>query len=132
MTSVLEQFWRELIDRPSGPLALRFVAQPLIALLLSLRDGAKDAHAGRPAYFWALFTHPERRREMLQSGWESVGKVFSIAFALDLVYQWLVFEAFRPIEGLTVAFALAIVPYVLFRGPANRFIRRLALGEREA
>ena len=72
------------------------------------------------AYFWSFFTEPTHRREMLRNGWRSVGKVFCLAIVLDLVYQVIVLRWFYPIETLLVAFLLAIVPYLLVRGPANR------------
>lgn len=125
MADVFTQFWREIIERPDGPMAFRFYFQPLMAMLLAVRDGIKDAHEGRPAYFWALFTDKPHRRELLRSGWSSVGKVCILALVLDTVYQLLVFKGLRPIEGLLVAVLLALVPYVLLRGPVNRLARGL-------
>jgi hypothetical protein len=83
MQDMLTQLWQELAARPDGPLAIRFYLQPLMAMLLAVRDGIKDAHEGRPAYFWALFSDKPHRRELLRSGWSSVGKVFVIAVKSD-------------------------------------------------
>lgn len=123
MTDVLTQLWREIVERPDGPMAFRFYIQPVMAMLFALRDGIKDAHTGRPAYFWALFTDRPHRRELMRSGWSSVRNVFILAVVMDLIYQFIVFKELRPIEGLLVAVLLAIVPYVLIRGPVNRIIR---------
>ena len=82
----------------------------------------------KPAYFWALFTDPANRRERIQEGWKSVGKIFILAVSLDLIYQFLVLRAFRPVETLVVATTLAIVPYLVFRGPVNRIARTLRRG----
>ena len=125
MQDVLTRMWREIVERPDGPMAFRFYIQPLMAMLFALRDGIKDAHEGRPPYFWALFTDKPHRRELLRSGWSSVGKVFILAVVLDTVYQLLVLKGLRPIEGLLVAVLLALVPYVLLRGPVNRIARGL-------
>ncbi|MGZ3459037.1 MAG: hypothetical protein ACXU86_11100 [Archangium sp.] len=125
MADVLTHLWREIASRPEGPLAMRFYLQPLMAMLLALRDGLADAREGRPAYLWALFTDPAHRRELLRDGWRSIGKVFILASVLDVVYQLLVFRGLRPIQGLFVAVVLALVPYVLIRGPINRLARRL-------
>jgi hypothetical protein len=54
-----------------------------------------------------------------------VGKVFIIAMILDAVYQFIVVRWFYPGEALVVAVVLAIVPYVLLRGPANRLTSRM-------
>ena len=125
MADVLTHLWREIAARPEGPLALRFYLQPLMAMLLALRDGLADAREGRPAYFWALFTDRAHRRELLRDGWRSVGKVFIVAIVLDTVYQLLVLRGLRPIQGLFMAVVLALVPHVLIRGPVNRLARRL-------
>ncbi|MFY0571665.1 hypothetical protein ACN28E_48655 [Archangium lansingense] len=125
MADMLNQMWREIVERPDGPMAFRFYLQPVMAMLLAMRDGIKDAHEGRPAYLWALFTDKPHRRELLQSGWSSVARVFILAVAMDLIYQVLVLKELRPLEGLLVAVFLAIVPYVLLRGPVNRVARGL-------
>jgi len=118
------QVWEEIAARPDGPLAGRFYLQPAMATFFAIRDGLKDARNGRPPYFWALFTDPAHRREMLRDGWKSIGKIFVIAVVLDLVYQLIVLHGLRPFETLLVATALAIVPYLVFRGPINRIARR--------
>jgi len=114
-----------LLARLHGPMSFRFLIQPLMALFFAFRDGRKDAREGRAPYFWALFTDPEHRGEMLRSGWKSIGKVFIIAIVLDNVFQYIVFHNFhRPGAGLIVGVILALVPYLLFRGPVNRLMRR--------
>ena len=125
MDDVLAQMWQEIVARPDGPLAMRFYLQPLMATLFAVRDGVHDAHAGRPPYFWSLFADPANRSERLRDGWRSVGKIFVIAVVLDVVYQLVVLHGLRPVEGLLVAVTLALVPYVLLRGPVNRIARRL-------
>jgi len=123
MDDIIARFWQEITARPDGPLAMRFYLQPLMATLFAVRDGLKDARAGKPPYFYGLLTHPEQRREMLRDGWGSVGKIFGIAIVLDLLYQFIVLKGFRPVETLVVAIVLALVPYILLRGPANRLAR---------
>ena len=71
-------------------------------------------------YFWALFTSPEHRRELLREGWKAVGKIFVIAVVLDAVYQFITVRWFYPGEALVTAVALALVPYLVLRGPVNR------------
>jgi hypothetical protein len=122
--------WREILERPEGPLAFRFYLQPLMAILFAVRDGIRDAKAGRPAYLWSIFTDPGRRRERLRDGWRSVGKIFVLALVLDVLYQLVVLRGLRPLEGGLVALTLALVPYVLFRGPTSRLFR--AVGREKA
>jgi len=42
---------------------------------------------------------------------------------IDLVYQRVFLRAFHPEQAVTVAVLLAIVPYLVFRGPINRLFR---------
>lgn len=121
---LLSRIWEDLIGRGSGPLKFRFILQPIMAASFGIHDGLKDARKNRPAYFWALFTNPVYRRAMLRDGWKSIAKIFIFATILDAVYQVIVFHRFYPGEALIVANALAIIPYLLLRGPVNRLIQR--------
>ena len=123
---LLSRLWREIAERPSGPFAFRFYLQPAMAILFALRDGIKDAHDGRPPYLKTLFKEGPKRSGLMRDGWKSVKKIFLLALGIDLVYQLIVLRGLRPVEGLLVAIALAIVPYALLRGPANRVARRLS------
>jgi hypothetical protein len=116
------RFWEELAARPSGPLAFRFVLQPLVAIGYALRDGVRDAKYGRPAYFWAVFTDSAHRKALLNSGWQSIGKVLILALVIDIIYQIVILRGLRPLEAVVIAALLAIVPYVLVRGPVNRIL----------
>ena len=125
MDDWLNRVWQEIAERPSGPLAMRFYLQPTMAAILAVRDGLKDARAGKPPYFWELFSNPGYRRELMQDGWKSIRKVFILAAILDIVYQLIVLRAIRPLETLLIAFMLAIFPYLLIRGPINRIARNV-------
>jgi len=124
MEDLLTRIFENLIDRVSGPMKFRLILQPLMAIIFAVRSGLKDAKEGKPAYFWAMFTQPEQRRDMLRDGWKSVGKIFVIAIIIDLVYQIIVLRWFYPFEALLVAVILAFIPYLLIRGPVNRIARR--------
>jgi hypothetical protein len=54
-----------------------------------------------------------------------VGKVFIFAVVLDVVYQWIVLKFVYPGEVIIVAFILAIVPYLILRGIANRIASKI-------
>jgi hypothetical protein len=121
---VFARVWDNLIGRVSGPMKFRLVLQPLMAIIFATRAAIKDAREGHPPYFWAMFTNPAERRKELQSGWKDVGKVFVIAILIDVVYQIIVIKWVYPGELVIVAIILAIVPYLLVRGPLNRILRR--------
>jgi hypothetical protein len=121
------EVWQRVIDnlfaRLDGPLHFRLIAQPLMAAIFATIDGVKDAKLKRPAYFWAMISTPEHRRELIRAGWKRVGKVFILAVILDVVYQLKVNHWIYPGETFLVAFTLAIVPYLLLRGPINRVLQ---------
>ena len=54
--------------------------------------------------------------------------MFALGVLMDVIYQWLVFRHVYPGEVLIVATGLAIVPYVLLRGPINRMMQYWARG----
>jgi hypothetical protein len=120
-----------LLARIEGPMSFRLLLQPLVALFFAFRDGRKDAREGRSPYFWALFTELEHRHDMLQHGWRSIGKVFIIAIVLDLVFQYIVFHELRPLGALFDGIILALLPYLLLRGPVNRLIRFRSQGTKQ-
>jgi len=112
-----------LSDRVSGPMRLRFLLQPIMATLLAIRSGLKDAKAGRPPYFWSLIFHsyePSRRREMIKEGWQSISKLCFAAIALDLIYQFIALPSFYLRHAIIVAFLLVIAPYLILRGAVTR------------
>jgi len=110
--------------RLSGPLKFRFILQPGMAIFLAVRGGLKDAKEGKPAYFWALLTgNAAERLAELKSGWKSIGKLLITATVMDAVYQYLVDRWVYPSEAVLVAAILAVVPYLLVRGPVNRIAR---------
>ena len=120
MEDMLTRFVEDLLGRVRGPMNFRLILQPLMAIAFALRDGRRDARAGRAPYFWSMFTNPEHRRELLRDGWKSVGKVFIAAVVFDVIYQLIVLRWVYPGEAIIVALILAALPYMLLRGAANR------------
>jgi len=120
MDEFLSRTFNDLFSRPAGPFHLRFILQPTVATFIAIRSGLKDAKAQRSAYLWTILSQPEKRRVLIRDTWKDIGKVFSIAFLLDVIYQIVVFRWIYPVQALIIAFTLAIVPYVLVRGPVTR------------
>ena len=123
MGSFFSTFWTDFIDRFDGPLHFRLIMQPLMAILFAVRDGRRDAREGRGAYIWKFVYKPEHRRDLVLSGVKSISKVFVLAFALDVVYQFVEWHGLKPLQALLTAIVLAVIPYVLLRGPINRLMR---------
>ena len=124
MDDLFSRLFHDLIARLSGPMQFRLVLQPVMALIFAVRDGLKDARLGKPPYFWALFTDKTHRKDMLKDGWKSVGRVFLLGIVMDAIYQFIALKTFYPGEALIVAFVLAIIPYLLIRGPLGRIAKR--------
>ncbi len=123
MGSFLSTFWTDFLHRFDGPLHFRLIMQPLMAVLFAVRDGRRDAREGHGAYMWTFLNRPEVRRRLLASGAKSISTVFILAWALDVVYQFLEWHRLKPLQALSTAVVLAVIPYVLLRGPINRLMR---------
>jgi uncharacterized membrane protein YhhN len=125
MDDILRRFLGNLIGRSSGPMNFRLVIQPTVASILAIRAGIKDAREGRPAFLWAAITDSAYRPVLLRHGWQDVGKVFLVAAILDSIYQLMVHRGVFLLELVVVATVLAIIPYVLIRGPVSRIATAL-------
>jgi hypothetical protein len=120
----LDRLWRDILDRPGGPMTFRFILQPAMALIAALRDGVKDARVGRKPYFWSLIRGaPEGRIELLWEGLISTARIIILGIVMDSIYQWVVFKTFYPGQAGVIAILLAFVPYLLLRGPFGRLAR---------
>jgi hypothetical protein len=105
----------------------RLVLQPCMAAFFAIRAGLQDAKAGRPPFFWELVSNPPQRENMIKEAWKRIGKVFILALVLDAVYQLIELHFIYPGEMIIVAFVLAIVPYLILRGPAMRVARLIIM-----
>ncbi|MGA7291931.1 MAG: hypothetical protein WBW53_04090 [Terriglobales bacterium] len=127
----MDQMWArvgsQLLARVSGPMKFRLVLQPCMAAFFAIRAGLADAKAGRPPWFWELVSNPPDRHDMLKEAWKRIGKVFILAMVLDAVYQLIELHFVYPGEMIIVAFLLAIVPYLLLRGPTMRLARLIIM-----
>ena len=69
-----------------------------------------------------MFTSSVDRRDLLREGWKDIRTVFIIALGLDMIYAVIVHRWVYPGQTLLVAAVLAIVPYLLIRGPVTRIM----------
>jgi len=126
MGNVFSTFLSDFISRFDGPLHFRLFVQPLMAILFAVRDGRRDAREGRSAYLWTFLTDPAQHRYLLASGWKGISKVLVLAFILDVVYQLIEWRGLKPGQAVLTAIVLAVIPYALLRGPANRLARLIS------
>ena len=143
MSNLFSTISTNFVARLDGPMHFRFFMQPLVAILLAIRDGSRDAREGRRPWAWKLVHVPEQRRYLLADGWKGIGRIFLIAIALDVIYQVCLdtgqvqprgqslgnqkieWRTLRPLGALMTAILLAVIPYVLLRGPVNRLLRHI-------
>jgi hypothetical protein len=132
LTDMIARGWENFLTRPEGTLNFRFILQPTIAAILALRAGIDDARNGRPAYLWAAFTKPAYRAQLLHGGWKDIRTPFLVSAVLDAIYQLITHRFIYPLELLFTATLLALVPYLILRGPVNRIARRFILPDSAA
>ena len=108
----------------SGPGSLRFILQPLVAIVLGLRDGRSDSSAGRPPYLYALFFTRDVRGEEVKTALRTLTTPLAVAVILDAALQYVIFGSVRLWQALAVGTVLIALPYVLARGLTGRYLRR--------
>jgi hypothetical protein len=109
-----------LLAPADAPFSLRFLVQPLLAVLLGARDGWRDGKEGRPPYVWSLLRGNLPRPQLLREAWKAVSGPLFVAVALDLLVQALVMPPARPWHAVAVGGVLVALPYVLARGSGCR------------
>jgi hypothetical protein len=118
------QFLEELPRRFTGPGRLRFILQPMLAILMGVRGGLADAKAGTPPYLFGLLFDAGRRRELLRSGAAAIRNLFALGIILDVVFQLIIYHEVHPGAALLVGPILVCAPYALSRALTTRLARR--------
>jgi hypothetical protein len=121
---VQRRVWSDILNRPGGPMTLRFLLQPLTAIIAALHDGIKDARTGRSPYLWTMLTSGTERGGRFREGLIATGRTILMGLVIDTIYQAVVLKAFYPGEAVIIAILLAFVPYLLLRGPIARVAGR--------
>lgn len=120
----LARLWQNLVDRPDGPMLFRFFLQPTMATITAILIGVKDAREGRTPFMQAVVTNPAERAGRLNEAMVDTSRIMLLGLVMDAIYQYIVFDTFHPGEAVIITLLLALVPYLLVRGPAARLARR--------
>jgi hypothetical protein len=96
------QFIEELPQRFTGPGRLRFILQPMTAILLGIRGGLRDAKSGNPPYLFGLLFGAESRRELLRSGVAAVRNLVALGIIMDIVFQLIIYHSVHPGAALVI------------------------------
>ena len=97
----------------SGPGTFRFFMQPLVAILLGIRDGRLDSHAGAPPIFRA-------GKAQLGAAIKRIVVPLCVAAGLSLVFQWVILRDLHLGPALLFAAVMVALPYLLARALAER------------
>jgi len=124
LDEALSRAWNQLLARPTGTFQFRFILQPLVAVIIAIRAGTKDARTHSSPFLWGLCFQRTERRLLVRSMLKDVGRLFIVAVALDCIYQIIEVHWIYPLQALIVGFFLAIVPYAAVRGPVARIVSR--------
>lgn len=119
-----QRMWRDFFDRPGGPMSFRFYLQPIMAIIAAVHDGINDARTGRTPYMQKLISRSGHLSETLGEALHATARIVLLALGMDAIYQLTVLDTFYPGEMVMVALLLAVVPYVLTRGPIALIVRR--------
>ncbi len=117
------QFFEELPQRFTGPGRLRFILQPMVAIVLGIRGGLADAKAGNPPYLFRLMLDAGRRRELLRSGVAAIRNLVALGIILDIVFQQILYHSVHPGPALLVGPILICLPYALSRALTTRLAK---------
>jgi hypothetical protein len=117
--SSLDAFGR-FIARFTGPFNARFIVQPVMAIILGVRDGVHDAREGRDPFICDLCKRPEARGCQIRRALHRLTIPIAIAIILDAIVQYLMFQRVHPMGAVVIGTTLMGLPYSLAREIANR------------
>jgi di/tricarboxylate transporter len=120
---LLDGFWQDIVEVTSGRGQLRLIVQPLMAVLVGVKLGLVDAHAGKQPFLWRLAKSSQRKR-LVARAFKSVVVPFSIAVVVDGVLQYLTHGYVRPVAALVMGAVLVFAPFLIARSLTNRVYRR--------
>jgi hypothetical protein len=131
LQQALSQGWDDLLSRWGGPMSFRILLQPGLAMLFALRAGLRDAREGGPPFLIALIGSRKHRPALMRQLWQDVKSVFLLAVVFDVIYQSMN-DRFNVLEMLITATVLAVIPYMLARGPVMWMAKWSGYGKRRS
>jgi hypothetical protein len=120
------QFLEELPQRFTGSGRLRFILQPMIAIVLGIRSGRADVKTGNPPYLSALIFGAGRRRELLRHGLATISTLLAMGIIMDVIFQQILYRSVHPGAALLIGPILICFPYAMSRELTIRITRWMA------
>ena len=112
-----------IADRIFGPLHLRLIFQPLIAIIIGFRDGKVDEAKGNPPFLFSLFQRSHGSKNRWSDHFKSVLIPLLVGILLDIVVQRSLFLRIRIVGAIIAGVVLIGLPYSFSRGLTNRIKR---------
>jgi hypothetical protein len=103
-----------------GKFQIRLILQPVLAMLLGLRFGVRDAKQGKPPFFGALVGDKQDRGHLFKQSLRDAVIPLCIAFIIDSILQYMINHHVRPLASVIVGGLLVYLPFLIVRGLANR------------
>ena len=124
LTDMIARGWENFLARPQGTLEVSIHSPTYHRGHTGASRWHQQCSKRSPAYLWAAFTKPGYRVQLLHGGWKDIRTPFLVSAVLDAIYQLITHRFIYPLELLFTATLLALVPYLILRGPVNRIARR--------
>jgi hypothetical protein len=106
--------------------------QPLVAMLLGLRFGIRDAKQGRTPILKAAAEAGGKRGGVLAHAARDAIVPLVVALVLDCILQQMINGRIRPLAAVIVGGLLVFLPFLIVRALANRIWRHRHHGTQHA
>lgn len=116
-----------VLDLTSGKGQLRFVIQPIVAILLGARLGVADAHEGRQPFLLRLLKAGHDRAKLFKDSLSDVVLPLCIGMLIDGILQHYVIGHVRPLQAVLVGMMLVWLPYSVSRALTHRIVHHRSL-----
>jgi hypothetical protein len=121
-TGLWDGIARDLTGRGmfGGRFQIRLFLQPILALLLGIRYGVRDAREGKTPFFLSLFEGKGHGSAILKQGLRDAIVPLCVAFIIDGILQRLILGHIRLLGAVIVGALLVFLPFIIGRGISNR------------
>jgi len=103
-----------------GSFQIRLILQPLVAMLLGVRFGIRDAKQGRAPIIKAVAGAKGQRGSLLAHAARDAVIPLVVALVLDAILQRMINGRVRPLGAVIVGGLLVFLPFLIVRALTNR------------
>jgi hypothetical protein len=103
-----------------GKFQIRLILQPVLAMILGVRIGIRDAREGKEPFFSSLAHAKGNRGELIGRAARDAIIPLLLALLIDSILQHMINGRVRPVASLIVGGLLVFLPFLIVRALANR------------